>query len=82
MLVEDKCGVFTDTANAFAQNQVSLAQIIQRQAPEGTAELVVITDSVREGDLEKAIHTLKAQATIKEIAAVLRVYKSDKGELE
>lgn len=82
MLVEDKCGVFTDTASAFAQNQVSLAQIIQRQAPEGTAELVVITDSVREGDLEKAINTLKAQKTIKEIASVLRVYKADKGDVE
>lgn len=82
MLVEDKCGVFTDTANAFAQNQVSLAQIIQRPAEKGTAELVVITDLVKEGDLEKAIQTLKAQETVKEISTVLRVYQADKGGLE
>ena len=80
MLVEDKCGVFTDTANVFAQNQVSLAQIIQRQSEKGTAELVVITDAVKEGNLTNAIETLKAQESVKEISTVLRVYQADKGE--
>lgn len=81
MLVEDKCGVFTAAAGAFADNQVSLAQIIQRPAGKGFAELVVITDAVKEGDLKKAIETLKAQATTREISTVLRVYQK-KGETE
>ena len=80
MLVEDKCGVFTDTANGVVQNQVSLAQIIQRQSEKGTAELVVITDAVKEGNLTNAIETLKAQESVKEISTVLRVYQADKGE--
>lgn len=81
MLVEDKCGVFTAAAGAFADNQVSLAQIIQRPAGKGLAELVVITDAVKEGDLKKAIEALKAQATTREISTVLRVYQK-KGEEE
>ncbi len=82
MLVEDKCGVFTDVASAFAKNQVSLAQIIQRPAEKGTAELVVITDLVKEGNLKKAIETLQAQESLQEISTVLRVYQADKGGLE
>lgn len=82
MLVEDKCGVFTDAASAFAANQVSLSQIIQRPAEKGTAELVVITDLVKEGNLKKAIETLQAQETLQEISTVLRVYQADKGGLE
>ncbi len=82
LLVEDKCGVVTAIAGAFAENQVSIAQIIQRQSKKGVAELVVITDSVKEGDLEKALETIKSQATTREISTVLRVYKAEKGEME
>ncbi len=74
MKVEDKCGVFSSIANAFAENGVSLAQIIQRQSVDGIAEVVVITSSVKEGDFKKALETLKAQETTKEISTMLRVY--------
>ncbi len=74
MKVEDKCGVFSSIANAFAENGVSLAQIIQRQSVDGIAEVVVITSSVKEGDFKKALGTLKAQETTKEISTMLRVY--------
>ncbi|MCI8815084.1 MAG: homoserine dehydrogenase [Lachnospiraceae bacterium] len=82
LLVEDKCGVVTAIAGAFAANQVSIAQIIQRQSQKGVAELVVITDSVKEGDLKKALETIKAQETTREISTVLRVYKAEKGETQ
>ncbi len=74
MKVEDKCGVFSSIASAFAANGVSLAQIIQRQSADGIAEVVVITSTVREGDFKKALETLKAQETTKEISTMLRVY--------
>lgn len=74
MQVEDKCGVFSAIASAFAQHNVSIAQIIQRQNTEGIAEVVVITATVREGDFKKALDTLRAQDTTKEISTMLRVY--------
>lgn len=73
--VVDRCGVFLSMAKAFADNQVSLDQIIQRQSVDGVAEVVVITESVREGDFKKALSDLQEQPTTKEISSVLRVYK-------
>lgn len=74
MKVDDRCGVFVDIANAFSQNDVSIAQVIQKEIGNGTAEVVVITASVREGDFKKALETLKSQDSTREISTMLRVY--------
>lgn len=74
MQVENRSGVFSVIASTFAKHDVSLDQIIQRQSRKNTAEVVVITCSVREGDFEEALKELKAQESIWEISSMLRVY--------
>ena len=74
MKVDDKCGVFSTLASAFALNSVSIEQIIQRQSKNGIAEIVVITEPVVEGNFKKAVELLKAQETTREISSIMRVY--------
>ena len=74
MKVDDKCGVFSTLASAFALNSVSIEQIIQRQSKNGIAEIVVITEPVVEGNFKKAVELLEAQETTREVSSIMRVY--------
>ena len=72
--VEDKCGVLAEITAIFAKYHVSVAQIIQREAKAESAEVVVITAKVREGDFMTAMNELSGRGSIKKIASKLRVY--------
>ena len=73
--VEDRCGVLAEMTTIFAKYQVSVEQIIQKDARRtGKAEVVVITAKVREGDFRTAMAELSARSSIKEISSLLRVY--------
>ena len=59
----------------FAKYQVSVAQIIQKDTKvEGCAEVVVITESVREGDFRTAIEELRNRDSVRKISTIIRVY--------
>lgn len=73
--VEDRCGVLAEMTAVFAKYRVSVAQIIQKETKtEGSAEVVVITAKVREGDFRTAMDELKSRASIRKISSMLRVY--------
>lgn len=73
--VEDRCGVLAEMTAVFAKYHVSVAQIIQKETKtEGSAEVVVITAKVREGDFRTAMNELKSRASIQKISSLLRVY--------
>lgn len=73
--VEDRCGVLAEMTAVFAKYHVSVAQIIQKETKtEGSAEVVVITAKVREGDFRTAMDELKSRASIRKISSMLRVY--------
>lgn len=75
MQVEDRCGVLAELMAIFAKSQVSVAQMLQKATnSKDSAEVVVITKSVREGDFGTAVADLKASASVKEISSILRVY--------
>lgn len=58
-----------------AKYQVSVAQIIQKDTKvEGCAEVVVITESVREGDFRTAIEELRNRDSVRKISTIIRVY--------
>ncbi len=60
--VEDRCGVLAEMTAIFAKYQVSVAQIIQKDTKvEGCAEIVVITEKVREGDFRTAIEEIETE---------------------
>lgn len=75
MQVEDRCGVLAEMTAIFAEYNVSVAQIVQKEKmARERAEVVVITDSVREGDFRKAVEELRKRESIHEISSLLRVY--------
>lgn len=75
MIVDDRCGVLAELTSIFAQNNVSVAQIIQKNTRQELAEIVVITSKVKEGAMRKAVEQMEASDSVKKIASYLRVYE-------
>ena len=73
--VEDRCGVLAEMTVVFAKYHVSVAQIIQKETKAGeSAEVVVITGKVREGDFRTAMEELSGRSSIHKVSSMLRVY--------
>lgn len=70
---KDEPGVFAKLATAFGEARVSLDMIIQKRSDAETAEIVLVTHSVGEGDFSSAVRTLEAMPAIRSINSVLRV---------
>jgi homoserine dehydrogenase len=73
MQVEDRFGVLANIASVFGNNSVSLAQVIQRRKKGELAEIVLITDSVKERHLKDSLAIFKGMSSVKEISAIIRV---------
>lgn len=73
MLVEDKPGVLAKIADTLGRNNVSIAQVVQKNKINDLAELVVITDSVLEQNFADALTSIKGMDITKEISTVIRV---------
>ena len=74
MLVDDKPGVLARIADTLGKNQVSIAQVIQKNKVNDMAELVVITDLVLEQNFADALVKIKGMEHTREISTVIRVY--------
>ena len=73
--VEDRCGVLAEMTAVFAKYHVSVAQIIQKETKAGeSAEVVVITGKVREGDFRTAMEELSGRSSVHKVSSMLRVY--------
>ena len=73
--VEDRCGVLAEMTAVFAKYHVSVAQIIQKETKAGeSAEIVVITGKVREGDFRTAMEELSGRSSVHKVFSMLRVY--------
>lgn len=76
MQVEDRCGVLAEITAVFAKHHVSVAQIIQKESKiKDSAEVVVITATVKEGDFMTAMKELEKGKAVKTISNILRVYE-------
>lgn len=74
MQVEDRPGVLASVASVFGNNSVSIAQIVQKTSKDGFAELVVISDLVRERHFKDSITIFEGMSIIQNICSVIRVY--------
>lgn len=77
MQVEDRPGVLANIAGVFGNNNVSIAQLIQKTNHEKYAELVVITDTVLERNLNDALALFGGMSVVKKIPSIIRVYHKD-----
>jgi len=59
MLVEDRPGVLADVTRVLARHQISIASVIQHEAPEdhegGRVHLVIMTHTALTGDFRAAV---------------------------
>ena len=74
MQVADRPGVLANITSVFGTSQVSIAQIIQKSRQNGIAELVIITDKVKELYFSDALNILKRLSIVNSISSLIRVY--------
>lgn len=74
MEVEDKPGALATVASVLGNNSVSIKQVVQKSKVGDHAEIVVITDKVRERHLKDAILTFREMSVIKTEPVLIRVY--------
>ena len=74
MQVENKPGVLAAIASVFGEHKVSISKVVQKIITDGVAELVIVTDAVKEYHMEDALEQLKKMDTMREISSVIREY--------
>lgn len=72
--VTDRSGVLANIASVLGNNSVSIAQVVQKKRKDGVAELVIITDEVKECHFDDALVIFDGMSDVKEISGVIRVY--------
>lgn len=70
----DRPGVLANIASVLGNNDVSIAQVVQKSRKGGTAELVIITDEVEERHFNDALAIFKGMSVVQEISGIIRVY--------
>ena len=78
MTVKDRPGVLAGIAGVFGNNNVSLAQVLQKTSKQDMAELILITHTVREKDLQDALTVIKGMNIVGEINNVIRLEGTDR----
>ena len=71
--VTDKPGVLANISSVLGNNDVSIAQVVQKRRSGGTAELVIITDEVEERHFNDAVTIFAGMSVVKEISGIIRV---------
>lgn len=74
MQVANQPGVLASIANVFGKHKVSIERIIQKGVEKEKAELVIVTEYVKEGYLQEALDELMQMPILEEISSKIRVY--------
>ena len=72
--VADRPGVLANIAGVLGNNDVSIAQVVQKPSRGGVAELVVITGAVLERHFNDALMIVKGMSAVREVSGIIRVY--------
>lgn len=74
MEVPDRAGVLAGISNIFGEHNISITQVVQTPSVDGIANLVIMTDDVRQKNFDDAIAKLEALDSVNEINSIIRVY--------
>ena len=69
LITEDTPGVIGEIGRIFGQKKISIESIVQFDASNNGAEIVVITHKIKQGQLQQAILDIKKFPQVKRIAA-------------
>lgn len=72
--MEDKPGAMATLAGILGDNDVNIAQMVQKRSHGGVAEIIIITDLVKEQYFSNAMAMVSKMPPLKEIASIIRVY--------
>ena len=74
MRLVDRAGTLAAMAGVFAENDASIAILLQKETIENDAEIVVVTHEVAEKKFMDAIKKFSSMEMVKEISSIIRVY--------
>lgn len=74
MQVKNQPGVLACIAKVFGDHKVSIARVVQKRVRDHEAELVIVTEKVKEYHLKDALRELEEMDSILEISSVIREY--------
>ena len=74
VVVENRPGVLAQIACVFGEHNVSIARVVQKNARKDQAELVIVTEKVKEKHMKNALGELGGMDSISEISSVIREY--------
>lgn len=74
MQVDNKPGVLAAIASVFGAHKVSISKVIQKVITDGVAELVIVTEAVKEYHMQDALKHLKNMETTREVSSIIREY--------
>ena len=60
--------------SGLGNNDVSIAQMIQKNKDGDLAEIVVVTSKVREGNFNDAMMIIEGMSVVHKVSALIRVY--------
>lgn len=76
-LAEDRAGVLAQITSILGNHKVSIEQIIQKRKSDQKAEIVVMTESVKEKHLSAAVNEISSLDVISDIASLVKVYDAE-----
>jgi len=76
-ITDDRPGVIGKLGTIFGEHQVSIESIVQKDTDDETAEIVVVTHEVLEGNFRQAIAELRQLTVVQNIPTMLRVLEHE-----
>lgn len=74
MQVTNEPGVLAAVAEVFGNHKVSITRVVQEHTQPHQAELVIVTESVKEKYMKQALEELLALPSILEVSSIIREY--------
>ena len=71
LIAEDTPGVIGQNGTIFGEKKISIASIVQFDARNNEAEIVVITHKIKQGQLTDSLLNIKKLPQVKRIAATM-----------
>ena len=76
LIVNDETGVLASIAKVFADNDISINEVVQKRRFESCAELMLIVEEAPRENIIQVEKALEGLSTVKEVANVVRVMEN------
>lgn len=77
LIVDDVTGVLSQIASAFADNEISIREVVQKRRIEDSAELVIITENTTRESILHVEKALQVLPCMRKVANVIRVMENE-----